>query len=51
MNQVRREIEEATSSRMADLRRDPAPSKTLALVEIGILAYFNTWIFTRGGWS
>ena len=51
MKRVRSEIEGLVESSMMFLRGDARTRDASARAAVETLAYFNTWIFTRGGWS
>ena len=51
MKQVQQEIEKLVESSMKFLRGDATTRDATARAAVETLTYFNTWIFTRGGWS
>lgn len=50
MKRVRSEIEGLVESSMKFLRGDPRTRDVTARVAVETLAYFNAWMFNRGGW-
>jgi hypothetical protein len=50
MKLVQQEIEKLVESSMKFLRGDEKTRDATAKVAVETLAYFNTWMFTRGGW-